>query len=113
MPVTEATPFDCPNCGAQYKLVRVETNETLPDQQLACRKCGGPLQGRQGRFVLKYFLVDRPVEGLLGGGEVIRLLRQTDTYQQSALGGTLVAIPLSRDHRKPPCPTSAHFFWQL
>ena len=34
MPVTEATPFDCPNCGAQYKLVRVETNETLPDQQL-------------------------------------------------------------------------------
>ena len=32
MPVTEATPFDCPNCGAQYKLVRVETIETLPDQ---------------------------------------------------------------------------------
>jgi hypothetical protein len=31
MPVTEATPFACPNCGAQYKLVRVETNETLPD----------------------------------------------------------------------------------
>ena len=27
MPVTEATPFACPNCGAQYKLVRVETNE--------------------------------------------------------------------------------------
>jgi len=25
MPVTEATPFDCPNCGAQYKLVRVES----------------------------------------------------------------------------------------
>ena len=49
MPVTEATPFDCPNCGAQYKLVRVETNETLPDQQLACRKCGGPLHGHQGR----------------------------------------------------------------
>ena len=60
MPVTETTPFDCPNCGAQYKLVRVETHETLPDQQLACRKCGGPLHGREGRFVLKYFLVDRP-----------------------------------------------------
>jgi hypothetical protein len=29
MPVTGVTPFDCPNCGAQYKLVRVETNETL------------------------------------------------------------------------------------
>jgi DNA-directed RNA polymerase subunit RPC12/RpoP len=41
MPVTEATPFECLNCGAQYKLVRIETNETLPDQHLACRKCGG------------------------------------------------------------------------
>jgi len=30
MPVTETTSFACPNCGAQYKLVRVETNETLP-----------------------------------------------------------------------------------
>ena len=66
MSVTEATPFDCPNCGAQYKLVRVETNETLPDQQLACRKCGGPLHGRQGRFVLKYFLVDRAGRRALG-----------------------------------------------
>jgi predicted RNA-binding Zn-ribbon protein involved in translation (DUF1610 family) len=66
MPVTEATPFDCPNCGAQYKLVRVETNETLPDQQLTCRKCRGPLHGREGRFVLKYFLVDRPRRRVLG-----------------------------------------------
>ena len=55
-----------PNCGAQYKLVRVETNEMLRDQQLACRKCGGPLRGRQGRFVLKYFLVDRPGRRALG-----------------------------------------------
>ena len=60
MSVAGVTPFACPNCGAQYKLVRVETNEALPDQQLACRKCGGPLHGREGRFVLKYFLVDRP-----------------------------------------------------
>jgi predicted RNA-binding Zn-ribbon protein involved in translation (DUF1610 family) len=56
MPVTEATPFACPNCGAQYKLVRVETNETLPDQQLACRKCGGPLHGR-GRQVRSEILL--------------------------------------------------------
>jgi len=28
--------------------------------QLVCRSCGGPLNGREGRFVLKYFLVDRP-----------------------------------------------------
>jgi hypothetical protein len=66
MPVTEVTPFACPNCGAQYKLVRVETNEILPDQQLTCRKCGGPLRGREGRFVLKYFLVDRCRRKALG-----------------------------------------------
>jgi predicted RNA-binding Zn-ribbon protein involved in translation (DUF1610 family) len=50
MPVTEATPFACPNCGAQYKLVRVETNETLPDQQVACRKCGGTASWSRRQF---------------------------------------------------------------
>jgi predicted RNA-binding Zn-ribbon protein involved in translation (DUF1610 family) len=40
MSVAGVTPFACPNCGAQYKLVRVETNEILPDRQLTCRKCG-------------------------------------------------------------------------
>jgi hypothetical protein len=27
MPVTQATPFQCPTCGAEYKLVRVETKK--------------------------------------------------------------------------------------
>jgi ribosomal protein L34E len=44
----------------------VETNKTLPDQQLTCRNCGGPLHGREGKFVLKYFLVDRPRRRALG-----------------------------------------------
>jgi predicted RNA-binding Zn-ribbon protein involved in translation (DUF1610 family) len=35
------TPFECPNCGVQYKLVRVEMDRALSDEQLACRKCGG------------------------------------------------------------------------
>jgi hypothetical protein len=60
MPSIGATPFECPNCGTRYKLVRVETDEALPDHQLTCLKCGGPLHGREGRFVLKYFLVDGP-----------------------------------------------------
>ena len=73
MPVTEATPFDCPNCGAQYKLVRVETNETLPDKQLACRKCGVRFKGaRAGLFSnTSWWIVQ--VEGLLGGANVPRL----------------------------------------
>jgi predicted RNA-binding Zn-ribbon protein involved in translation (DUF1610 family) len=59
MPVTQATPFHCPTCGADYKLVRVETKELVPDQQISCRKCGGPLPGSEGHLILKYFLVDR------------------------------------------------------
>jgi predicted RNA-binding Zn-ribbon protein involved in translation (DUF1610 family) len=58
MPVTEAILFECPTCGPEYKLVRVETSTVAPDSgELTCRKCGGPLRGREGRFVLKYFLV--------------------------------------------------------
>ena len=57
MPVTRATPFQCPTCGAKYKLVRVETKELVPDQQMTCRRCGSPLRGGEGRFVLKYFLL--------------------------------------------------------
>ena len=46
MSVNEATPVACSKCGAQYKLVRLETNEILLDQQLTCPKCGGPLRER-------------------------------------------------------------------
>ena len=37
MPVTQATPFCCPTYGAEYKLVRVETKELVPDEQISCR----------------------------------------------------------------------------
>jgi hypothetical protein len=59
MPVTQATPFFRPTCGAEYKLVRVETKEAVPDQQITCRKCGGPSPGSEGHLILKYFFVDR------------------------------------------------------
>ena len=50
--------LNCPNCGAHYRLVRVEASSATIARQLACLKCGGPLQGREGRYVLKYFLLD-------------------------------------------------------
>jgi hypothetical protein len=58
MPKSSPERFDCPICGAQYKLVRVEA-DAAQDREINCRSCGGPLNGREGVFALKYFLVDR------------------------------------------------------
>ena len=58
--MTEPADFQCPNCSAPYKLVHVEANSLGADQEITCLKCGGPLNGREGRFILKYFLADEP-----------------------------------------------------
>jgi transcription elongation factor Elf1 len=58
MPKAEAVYFNCPNCGALYDLVRVEAEPVMINHELACLLCGAPLQGREGRFVLKYFLLE-------------------------------------------------------
>jgi hypothetical protein len=46
----------CPNCDAQYKVVRVEVSPTDTFREITCLSCGGPLQGRDGKSALKYFL---------------------------------------------------------
>jgi len=55
--VTQATPFCCPNCAAEYKLVQVETKEPVSARQMACRKCGALLPRAEGYLVLRYFLL--------------------------------------------------------
>ncbi len=55
-----ASRFDCPHCGARYKLVRVEVESVAASGPIACRSCGGPLESHADRHILKYFLVDRP-----------------------------------------------------
>jgi predicted RNA-binding Zn-ribbon protein involved in translation (DUF1610 family) len=56
----DAAKFRCPNCEAEYKLVRIEAPPTH-DDQLVCLSCGGPLRNREGTFALKYFRVgDEP-----------------------------------------------------
>src|SRR5262249_16434076 len=56
-----STQFECPNCAAKYEVVRVEAPPgPTTDREITCLSCGGPLNGRQGPFLLKYFLVERP-----------------------------------------------------
>ena len=56
-----STRFHCRVCGAKYEIVRVEAPPgPTTGRELACLSCGGPLHGRDGRFLLKYFLVERP-----------------------------------------------------
>ena len=54
-----AAPFDCSNCGAQYKVVRIEAPPgPTTSREITCLSCGAPLHGREGKFVLKYFLIE-------------------------------------------------------
>jgi hypothetical protein len=48
--------FTCPNCGALYQVIKVEAGPETENREIGCRACGGPLVGRDGKFVLKYFL---------------------------------------------------------
>src|SRR5262249_39436765 len=57
METPSASSFDCPNCGAGYKVVRMESDAIDVEGQIVCRRCGGPLFGGGGRKTLKYFLL--------------------------------------------------------
>jgi len=57
--MAETERFTCPHCGAKYKVVRVDAPVADTLREVICRSCGGPLQGREGRSILKYFLVSK------------------------------------------------------
>jgi hypothetical protein len=49
--------FTCPNCLALYQIVKVEAGPESVSRDVPCSVCGAPLAGREGKFVLKYFLL--------------------------------------------------------
>jgi hypothetical protein len=58
---TSKTTFACPNCDTIYQLIKVEAGPgTVIRQQITCRQCGAPFNGREGKFVLKYRTLIRP-----------------------------------------------------
>ena len=53
----QTSQYQCPNCDAQYQVVRVEAEPVTVERELTCLSCDAPLQGREGRLALKYFLL--------------------------------------------------------
>ena len=49
--------FTCPNCQALYEVVKVEAGPETTLREVTCLSCGGPLLAREGKFVLKYFML--------------------------------------------------------
>jgi len=54
---TGKTMYFCPNCNALYQLVKVEAVPEANDREITCLACGVPFPKREGKFVLKYFLL--------------------------------------------------------
>jgi predicted Zn finger-like uncharacterized protein len=48
--------FKCPNCSALYHIVKLEAGPESDGREITCRACG-PLRAREGKFVIKYFLL--------------------------------------------------------
>ena len=49
--------FNCPNCGVQYKLVRVPAQPGFVGELIHCKNCNQELASTDGENILKYFLV--------------------------------------------------------
>ena len=49
--------FICPRCTTRYHVVQVEAGPST-DVEINCLACDQPLRSRDGRFILKYFLLD-------------------------------------------------------
>ena len=52
--------FECAQCHARYKVVRVSAGQQTFNGPLYCKVCGKPFTSTDGAEILKYFLIDRP-----------------------------------------------------
>ena len=49
--------FKCAHCDALYQVIKSKAGPETVDSETNCRICGRPLAGRDGEFVLQYFLL--------------------------------------------------------
>jgi predicted RNA-binding Zn-ribbon protein involved in translation (DUF1610 family) len=86
--------FDCPNCGADYKVVRAE-GDPPPDRQIECRRCGAPLQGRDA-IASPGDRVARTVGSFLSEKPSIKSGLRRSPEQSNAPRGSLSLLPQRR-----------------
>ena len=55
--------FTCAHCQALYHVVKVEAGPETIDVEVTCRACGAPFPGREGKLVLKYFMLRNGARG--------------------------------------------------
>jgi predicted RNA-binding Zn-ribbon protein involved in translation (DUF1610 family) len=53
-------PFYCPQCKAKYEIARMEAPSVAEDPEITCISCGTHFAAREGAFIVKYVLVERP-----------------------------------------------------
>jgi hypothetical protein len=51
--------FNCPGCRALYHVVKTEAGLGTTNGEATCQICGGGLPAREGKYILKYFLLRR------------------------------------------------------
>jgi len=55
--------FECSQCQARYKIVRVNAGLQTIDRSVQCKVCAQSFVSKDGDDILKYFLIDRPKTG--------------------------------------------------
>jgi hypothetical protein len=61
--VHHPTDFNCPGCGAGYKVVRVKAEADPPHRLIHCKVCKRSLAPTDREYILKYFLIGRKQAG--------------------------------------------------
>ena len=68
--------FKCAHCDALYQVIKSKAGPETVDSETNCRICGRPLAGRDGEFVLKYFLL-RKASRRRDGGSTAATVRES------------------------------------
>jgi hypothetical protein len=49
--------YFCAVCDAMYQVSKTEGEDEATDPEITCLVCGAPFPAREGKFVLKYFML--------------------------------------------------------